>query len=359
MPLLASARAREAVMQSPVAVRFQGVPLSAEVEREIERQAEELERFYDRITSCRVVVTTPHRHHRRGRRYHVRIDLCLPSGEVVVHREPGLDPAHEDPLLAVRDAFRAARRQLTDHVHRARGFVKHHEEAEPVAALLPIEPLPHDEEHGRSEVHLVLGEAALAGTLIVPGEARALVLFVHGSGGGHVSPRNGYMAGVLASAHVATLLADLLTWEESRDPRRVIDVDLVAERALQAVDWIKSQAHLRGLKLGLAADGTGAAAALIVAAESPQVGAVVARSGRPDLAGATLPLVAAPTLLIVGQRDAPGLRHNRSALAQMHCPRELLIVPGAGHLLEEPGALRDAARHAREWFVRHLEPAGS
>ena len=343
-------------MQSPVAVRVEGVALSGELEREILNQTKELERFYTRIIACRVVVTTPHRRQRRGRLYHVRIDLTVPGEEIVVGHEPGLDHAHEDPRVAVHDAFRAARRRLQDYVRRARRYVKHHETVEPSPGTpgLPAASPPHV--HGHRDVRIPAGEVELAGTLTVPGEARALVLFAHGTGSGRSSPRSTYVSGVLQSAHVATLLADLLSWEESRDPRRGTDAQRLSQRLLQIVHWVGHEPELRHLKLGLHGANTGAASTLVAAAGEPAIGAIVVRGGRPDQAGPALPFVAAPTLLIAGEEDAEGLAHAREALAALRCPRELVVVPGAGSLFDEIGALREAAQHARQWFMYHLLP---
>jgi dienelactone hydrolase len=355
MPLRASARTREAEMQSPVAVRVEGVPLSVELEQEIARETEVLERFHDRITSCRVVVSTPHRRHRRGRVWHVRIDLNVPGAEIVVGREPGLDPGHEDLGLALRDAFRAARRQLRDHVRKVRGFDRGEAgSTEAAHATAPVRVTP--EEHGRREVAIQAGGVQLRGWLTVPPGARAMVLFTHGSGSGRSSPRSAYVAGVLQSAHMATLLTDLLSWEESRDPRRLFDDALLAQRLLQVVRWVKGEPYVRDLRLGLHAANTGVAATLIAAADEPEVGALVLRGGRPDQAGPALPFVAAPTLLLVGADDARGLQHCHAALRELRCPHELVVVAGAGYLFEEHGVLREAARRTREWFERQLAP---
>jgi len=342
-------------MQSPVAVRFEGAPLSAELEREIARETEALERYHGRITSCRVVVTTPHRRHRRGRVWHVRIDVTVPGGEIVVGREPGLDPGHEDLGVALRDAFRAARRQLQDHVRKLRGFDRE-AAVEPTATSATSPVRVTTEEHGRREVALQAGGVELKGTLTVPPDARAMVVFAHGSGSGRSSPRSAYVAGVLQSAHVATLLADLLSWEESRDPRRQFDDALLAQRLLAVVRWVKGEPEVRDLRLGLHAANTGVAATLVAAADEPEVGALVLRGGRPDQAGPALPFVAAPTLLLVGADDARGLQHCHAALRELRCPHELVVVAGAGYLFEEHGVLREAARHTREWIERHLAP---
>jgi putative phosphoribosyl transferase len=185
------------------------------------------------------------------------------------------------------------------------------------------------------------------------------VVFAHGSGSGRFSPRNRAVAGVLVDAGFATLLMDLLTAEEEtedvRTARLRFDIPLLAERVVGAIDWLTSDSSLASLPVACFGASTGAAAALIAAAERPQrVDAVVSRGGRPDLAGDSLPLVRAPTLLIVGERDAEVIRLNRQAQVQLGGESHLEIVPGATHLFEEPGALERVSMLAREWFLRHV-----
>jgi putative phosphoribosyl transferase len=204
-------------------------------------------------------------------------------------------------------------------------------------------------------VRIAAGPATLEGTLSVPEEARGVVLFAHGSGSSRHSPRNRHVARLLNEAKLATLLVDLLTSDEEAIDLRTahlrFDISLLAERLIRATDWLIQQADLRGLRIGYFGASTGAGAALVAAAERPQtVGAVVSRGGRPDLAGPALPRVLAPTLLIVGGNDFQVLEFNRAALAQLRCEKRLVIVPGATHLFEEPGALDEVARLAREWF---------
>jgi dienelactone hydrolase len=211
-------------------------------------------------------------------------------------------------------------------------------------------------------VRVPTAAATLEGDLIHPEGAEGLVLFAHGSGSSRHSPRNRYVAHVLNEARLATLLMDLLTPEEEAVDRRTahlrFDIGLLAERLVDTTDWVKGQAGLRDLPVGYFGASTGAAAALVAAAARPQlVGAVVSRGGRPDLAGPALPLVRAPTLLIVGGDDVQVIALNREAMARMHCEKELVIIPGAGHLFEEPGALDKVALYAREWFERHLVQA--
>jgi dienelactone hydrolase len=187
-----------------------------------------------------------------------------------------------------------------------------------------------------------------------------VVLFAHGSGSSRRSPRNRAVARVLRSAGLATLLLDLLTSaEEAEDEftgRLRFDVGLLARRLVGAVDWLGRTQGTAGLPIGCFGASTGAAAALAAAAERPEaVAAVVSRGGRPDLAGAALARVRAPTLLIVGGADQAVLALNRKALAQLACAeKQLIVVPGAGHLFEEPGALEEVARLAADWFSRRL-----
>jgi putative phosphoribosyl transferase len=212
-------------------------------------------------------------------------------------------------------------------------------------------------------VDIEVDGATLEGTLTIPEEAVGLVLFAHGSGSSRHSPRNRYVAGVLQRARLGTLLLDLLTAdEEARDEagaRLRFDVELLAKRVREAAEATLGAPETTQLPLGYFGASTGAAAALIAAAEAPElVSAVVSRGGRPDLAWPYLPRVAAPTLLIVGAADTEVLALNRSALERLECPRDLAIVPGATHLFEEPGTLDEVARLATAWFQRHLA-AGS
>jgi pimeloyl-ACP methyl ester carboxylesterase len=186
-----------------------------------------------------------------------------------------------------------------------------------------------------------------------------VVVFAHGSGSGRFSPRNRAVAQVLVQSGLATLLADLLTPEEEAEDMRTarlrFDVPMLGRRVVGAIDWLAREAEIGDLPVGCFGSSTGAAAALIAAAERPErVAAVVSRGGRPDLAGPWLPRVRAPALLIVGGHDTEVIRLNRQAQAQMRAPSELAVVPGAGHLFEEPGALAQVAALARDWFVRHM-----
>ena len=202
---------------------------------------------------------------------------------------------------------------------------------------------------------LRIGQRQLRGDLVVPADAGAVVVFAHGSGSSRTSPRNRHVAEVLQACRLATLLLDLLTEAEADDRRRVFDIPLLAARLGEAVDACRAAPDLRGLPIGLFGASTGAAAALVTAAQRPEaIGAVVSRGGRPDLAGGALAAVRAPSLLIVGGDDEAVLALNRAALAQMQCARRLEIVPGATHLFEEPGALDVVAGLAAAWFARHL-----
>ncbi len=197
--------------------------------------------------------------------------------------------------------------------------------------------------------------ASLAGVITVPPNARGLIVFVHGSGSSHRSVRNRFVAERLADAGLATALVDLLTEAEDGDRELVFDIDFLTHRLLALTSWLQQQAELGSLRLGFFGASTGAAAALSAAAVLGEaVAVVVSRGGRPDLALPVLPEVKAPTLLIVGGADTTVLGLNRQALAQLDCPAELLVVPGATHLFAEPGALEAVAAAATDWFLGHL-----
>ncbi|HJR42136.1 MAG TPA: dienelactone hydrolase family protein [Gemmatimonadaceae bacterium] len=209
------------------------------------------------------------------------------------------------------------------------------------------------------ELHIPAGDVNLEGSLAVPESATGLVIFVHGSGSSRQSPRNTLVARELEQAGLATLLVDLLTPEEAEADARTghlrFDIDLLAERVGAVTDWLATAPEAASLGIGYFGASTGAAAALQAAStRGDRVKAIVSRGGRPDLALECLPKVRAPTLLIVGEQDVPVLPLNREAYAALKGERELAIVPGAGHLFEEPGALESVARLARKWFERHL-----
>jgi dienelactone hydrolase len=205
------------------------------------------------------------------------------------------------------------------------------------------------------------GDATLEGDLVLPGAASGIVVFAHGSGSSRHSPRNRRVAATLNQAGLGTLLLDLLTpAEEQRDlvtAESRFDIDLLARRLVGAIDWLRSDVSA-SLPIGRFGASTGAAAALVAAAARPDdVHAVVSRGGRPDLAAPVLPRVRAPTLLIVGGSDPVVLELNKQALELLQSEKQLVVVPGATHLFEEPGALDEVARLAADWFTRH--PGGT
>lgn len=209
----------------------------------------------------------------------------------------------------------------------------------------------------RQEVEIPLETRNLAGLLLMPASAEAVVLFAHGSGSGRFSPRNQYVADVLHEGGMATLLIDLLEQEEAEDRQKVFDIELLAERLQAAANWLRQEPQTRHLRLGYFGASTGAAAALVAAAREPDaVGAVVSRGGRPDLASSVLSDVQAPTLLIVGGNDQVVLDLNEQALRLLRCPKELVVIPGTTHLFPETGALEEVARLAEDWFQRYLVP---
>ncbi|PYL27703.1 MAG: hydrolase [Verrucomicrobia bacterium] len=209
-----------------------------------------------------------------------------------------------------------------------------------------------------NEVRIPAGRAMLDGNLTLVDQKKALVLFAHGSGSSRHSPRNQFVARTLNEAGLATLLFDLLTPEEelvdlyTREHR--FNIGLLAERLVHATKWAKQQKQTADLRVGYFGSSTGGGAALVAAAELPnEIGAVVSRGGRPDLAGEALPKVKAPTLLIVGGEDHVVIELNEQARAQMKCECKIEIVPGATHLFEEPGALEHVAKLASDWFLLH------
>ena len=200
---------------------------------------------------------------------------------------------------------------------------------------------------------------ALHGDIVVPPDAHGLVLFAHGSGSDRHSPRNRFVAHALQQQGLATLLMDLLTREEERHDEHTghlrFDIGLLADRLSSATAWAREQEAIADLRVGYFGASTGAAAALVAAAANPdRVRAVVSRGGRPDLADQALRHVHAPTLLVVGGRDEVVIGLNERAMTMMHAPVDLVVVPGATHLFEEPGALEQVARLASDWFCRHL-----
>lgn len=207
-----------------------------------------------------------------------------------------------------------------------------------------------------TEVSIPAGRVHLAGELLLPASPTGVVVFSHGSGSGRHSPRNQYVAGELRRAGLGTLLLDLLTVTEDQDTEARFDIPLLTERLGHAVRFVRGEAATRNLPVGLFGASTGAASALRVAAAMPEaIAAVVSRGGRPDLAGrAALSGVKAPTLLIVGAEDSGVIELNEGTLDVMRCEREMVLVPHATHLFEEPGTLEEVARLATDWFGRWI-----
>ena len=205
-------------------------------------------------------------------------------------------------------------------------------------------------------VHIQAGKAQFEGNLALPDGARGVVLFAHGSGSSRFSPRNNFVAAELFHAGVGSLLIDLLTPAEDANYETRFDIPLLTKRLTATTAWLQKYPSTQALKIGYFGASTGAAAALQAAAEAGnKIAAVVSRGGRPDLAGAQfLARVSAPTLLIVGGDDDVVIQLNEQAYTELHCMKELVIVPGATHLFEEPGTLEQVARHAAAWFNRYL-----
>jgi len=205
------------------------------------------------------------------------------------------------------------------------------------------------------EVFVPSSGRRLPGTLTIPSDAVGAVAFAHGSGSGRFSPRNQFVAEVLQHGGLATLLFDLLEEQEADDRRNVFDIDLLAARLRSAAEWLQSAPETRHLPRGYFGASTGAAAALVAAARYLiPVEAIVSRGGRPDLAKSELAAVRAPTLLIVGGEDDVVLQLNQQAFRALHCPKELVVIPGATHLFPEAGALERVAELARNWFLQHF-----
>ncbi len=210
-----------------------------------------------------------------------------------------------------------------------------------------------------NSIMITSGHAVINGNLSIPEDAKAAVLFAHGSGSSRFSPRNRQVAREINRAGMATLLIDLLTSREEEvdvlTAEYRFDIDLLAQRLVDATVWLKKNPATRDLDVGYFGSSTGAAAALIAAAKLPDVAkAVVSRGGRPDLAGQYLNQVKAPTLLIVGGNDDVVIGLNKEAMKQMSAEKQLEIVPGATHLFEEPGKLEEVSRLAIDWFKKHL-----
>jgi putative phosphoribosyl transferase len=208
-------------------------------------------------------------------------------------------------------------------------------------------------------VEVAVGRRGLGGNLFLPLQPAGLIIFAHGGGSSRFSPRNVLVAESLVARNFATLLFDLLQPEESEDRRNVFDIALLAARLQEAIEWASRESEVGDLPVGLFGASTGAAAALVAAAQDPAaIAAVVSRGGRPDLAAGSLAQVKAPTLLIVGGFDHEVLELNRWALRQLRCEARLDVVPGATHLFEQPGTLERVAQIAGDWFVAHVPSAG-
>ena len=206
--------------------------------------------------------------------------------------------------------------------------------------------------------YVIIGSKKLEGILRVPRDVIGLVVFAHGAGSSRLSPRNNFVAERLGEKGIATLLFELLTKEEALDRANVFDIPLLSERMIDAIGWARTEPELSGLPVGLFGSSTGAAAALVAAARAPEdVDVVVSRGGRPDLAGAELSKVQAPTLLVVGGRDGVVIELNDAAANSLRCEKRVEIVPGATHLFEESGTLDQVVNFAADWFEMHLRAA--
>lgn len=222
----------------------------------------------------------------------------------------------------------------------------------------------HKEENTYTEIHIQSGSIVLTGDVCVPEDARAIVIFAHGSGSGRMSPRNRQTARIIQAAGMGTLLFDLLSPEEEGIDNLTgqyrFDIDLLARRLVGATEWLDAAGPVREPAIGYFGASTGAAAALTAAALlQSRVGAIVSRGGRPDMAQTPLEMVHVPTLLLVGENDTGVLTLNKAAYQRIRAVKELTVIPGATHLFEEPGTLELASQHAARWFTRFLRaPAG-
>lgn len=204
-------------------------------------------------------------------------------------------------------------------------------------------------------IYVPVDSAVLEGALAIPPRAEGMILFAHGSGSSRHSPRNNFVAKVLRSGNLGTLLIDLLTEKEDATYQTRFDIELLTRRLVAATQWLMEQPQSKDLGIGYFGASTGAAAALRAAAFlGPVIGAVVSRGGRPDLTGPILDRVRTPTLLIVGGNDLIVIELNQRAFAELNAEKELVIIPGTTHLFEEPGALEEVARLAAQWFQGHL-----
>ena len=209
---------------------------------------------------------------------------------------------------------------------------------------------------GREVIEIRADSVSLQGILDIPKNAKGVVLFAHGSGSGRLSPRNNYVASMLRSAGLGTLLFDLLTEEEAQERRNVFDIDLLAQRLLSATEWASRSNKAGNLKIGYFGASTGAAAALQASVHTAvRIYSIVSRGGRPDMVMPILDMVKAPTLLVVGGNDSGVIELNKAAYDRLRCEKELKIVPGATHLFEESGKLEEVAKLAEEWFLRYFQ----
>ncbi|MGD2170189.1 MAG: dienelactone hydrolase family protein [Chlamydiota bacterium] len=208
----------------------------------------------------------------------------------------------------------------------------------------------------QSEVQIPIDSFSLEGLLTIPEKSTSLVLFVHGSGSSRFSPRNNFVANILNEGNIATLLIDLLSEKEDAVYETRFDIDLLTERVIAIIKWLKQHKDTSTMSLGLFGSSTGAAAALMAAARQPEnIQAVVSRGGRPGLAKTSLKRVNAPTLLIVGEKDFEVIKLNQSAFTMLSAKKKLEIVPGATHLFEEPGCLEIVSKLAQNWFTTYLK----
>ena len=256
-----------------------------------------------------------------------------------------------DPFYAIGEFYldfsQTSDAEVTDLLHKAGSTA-------PEKATSTVDPPSGNRGRIDREMDVIAGPIRLPGHLMVPTGAAGIVLFAHGSGSSRHSPRNRFVAETLNQAGLGTLLIDLLTPAEELDRTRVFDIELLADRLAHATRWLLTQFESR-VTLGFFGASTGAAAALRSAAElGPEIAAVVSRGGRPDLVGARLAEVKAPTLLIVGSHDPQVLELNLEASARLRCEHRVEIVPGASHLFEEPGTLEMVAELARDWFIVHF-----
>ncbi len=207
----------------------------------------------------------------------------------------------------------------------------------------------------KKTIHIPIDSIKLEGMLAVPDGAKGMVIFAHGAGSSRLSPRNNFVAEEIRKTGLGTLLFDLLTEEEDEIYENRFDIPLLADRLKIVTDWIKKQPEAKSLNIGYFGASTGAAAAIIGAADiGPEIKAVVSRGGRPDLAGKALTKIQSPTLLIVGGNDGVVIGLNEEAHSQMKCKKKMNIIPGATHLFEEPGTLEEAAHQAADWFKEYL-----